>query len=82
MCGDSAILRSCKREKESLDIPSLTDTYRKMNLACVLLRQEITSLVPEQKEENYKCSWQEEEMAKMLKMLKFLKEVVKIVTSQ
>ena len=75
-------LANSRRKEESLNIPSLMDAYRKGTTAYWMLRQEITSLVHELKEERSKRSRQEEEMAEMLKTLKSLEEVVKTITSQ
>ena len=73
-------LAEARLEKESLNIPSLVDAYRKGTTAYWMVRQEIASLVHELKEERAKRSRHMEEMAEMLKTLKSLEEGMKIAT--
>ncbi|XP_053511830.1 cTAGE family member 2-like [Artibeus jamaicensis] len=75
-------LAEAGREKQSLNIPSLVDTYRKETTAYWVLRQEITSLVDQLKEERRRQSRHREEMAEMLMTLKALEEGVKTTTSR
>ena len=67
--GIEASLENAGLEKESLNIPSLTDTYRKVKKTSSMLMEELTYLVQELKEESSKWLKQEKEMAKMLKVL-------------
>lgn len=67
--GIEASLENARLEKESLNIPSLTDTYRKVKKTSSMLMEELTYLVQELKEESSKWPKQEKEMAKMLKVL-------------
>lgn len=62
-------------EKKSINITSLTNTYRKVGRTNVLMMEKLTSLTKELKE-SFKGSKQEEEMVKLLKMLESLEEVM------
>ena len=66
-------LEKAKLETESLNIPSLTDTYREMLKFNLILMEELSSLAQELDKERVKLSKQEEQVVEMFKELKFLK---------
>lgn len=72
-------LEKARLERESLNIPSLTVTYREMMRINLMLMEEVNSLAQELEKERVKQSKQEEEM---VEMLKFLEEVMRTTTSQ
>ena len=61
-------LENARLETESINIPSLTDTYRKLRRVNLILRQELNCLVQELIKERFMQSKQEEEMEEMLKV--------------
>lgn len=62
--GIQSSLDDGRRETASLNVPSLADTYRKVTTTYWILRQEITSVVHQLKEERSKRSMQEEEISR------------------
>ncbi|XP_032318232.1 LOW QUALITY PROTEIN: 8-amino-7-oxononanoate synthase-like [Camelus ferus] len=79
--GMETSVENARINKDSVNILSLADTYRKMMRVNLSLRKELNSLVKELKKGRFLQSKQEE-MAEMLKVLKFLVEVMRINTSQ
>ena len=75
-------LQKTKLENESLNILSLTDTYRKLRKVNLILRQEVNSVVQKLMKKRFMQSKEEEEMEEVLKVLKDLKEVMRITRSQ
>ena len=73
-------LENARLETESLNIPSLTDTYREMMKIHLILMEELSSLAQEVEKERVKQSKQEGEMVEMFKELKFLEEVMRTIT--
>ena len=67
-------------EKESLNIPSLTDTYRKVKRTNAVLMEEVTDLVEELKGERSQQSKDEEETAELLQVLECMEEVMRLAT--
>lgn len=80
--GIESSLENARREKDSLDIPRLADSYRKANGTNVMLREELNSLVQELKGESAKRSKQEGQVREMLRDLQCLEEIVRLTTSQ
>ena len=74
-------LENARLETKSLNIPSLTVTYREMMRINLMLMEEVNSLAQELEKERVKQSQQEEEMVEMLEELKFLEEVMRTTTS-
>lgn len=62
-------LEKARLERESLNIPSLTVTYREMMRINLMLMEEVNSLAQELEKERVMQSKQEEEMVEMLKFL-------------
>lgn len=71
-----------KLEKESFDIPSLADSYRKGKTTNVMLMKELNSLCRDLEEERAKRSQQEEQMMEMLKDLQALEDMMAFAQSQ
>ena len=82
MHGIESFSNDARCEKESLNVSNFSETDTKVTMDYWMLRQEITSLVHQPKEEKSKHSRQEEEITKVVKMLKSLEEVLKTSTSQ
>lgn len=80
--GMESSLDEARHVKESLKTLSLSDTCTKVTTTYWVLREEITSLLHQLKEEKLRRSRQEEEVAEMLKTIKSLEEVVKTSTSR
>ena len=75
-------LENARLETESINIPSLTDTYRKLRRVNLILRQEVNSVVQKLIKERFMQPKQEEEMEEVLKVFKSLEEVMRISRSQ
>ncbi|EFB24688.1 hypothetical protein PANDA_003954, partial [Ailuropoda melanoleuca] len=73
---------NARLEKESLNITSLMDTYRKVKRTNLMLMEELTSLIRELKEVRSKCSNQGEELVEVFKTPETPKEVTRLTTSQ
>ena len=69
-------LENARLESESINIPSLTDTYRKLRRVNLILRQEINSVVQKLIKERFM------QMEEVLKVFKSLEEVMRISISQ
>lgn len=69
-------LENARLESESINIPSLTDTYRKLRRVNLILRQEINSVVQKLIKERFM------QMEEVLKVFKSLEEVMRISRSQ
>ncbi|CAK7309528.1 cTAGE family member 9 [Vulpes lagopus] len=80
--GIELSLENARLEKESFNIGSLRDSYRKGKRINIMLMEELNSLVQELKEERSKTSKQEEQMAEMLKVLQSLEQIMRIITSK
>ena len=74
-------LKNARLETESLNIPSLTNTYRDMIRINLMLMEELNSLAQELEKERVMQFKQEQEMVEMFKELKFLEEVMRTTTS-
>ncbi|ELR61594.1 Putative protein cTAGE-6, partial [Bos mutus] len=75
-------LENARLESESINIPSLTDTYRELRRVNLILRQEVNSVVQKLIKERFMQPKQEEEMEEVLKVFKSLEEVMRISRSQ
>lgn len=75
-------LENARLEKESFNIGSLRDSYRKGKRINIMLMEELNVLVQELKEERSKFLKQEEQMAEMLKVLQSLEQIMRIITSK
>ncbi|CAD7680832.1 unnamed protein product [Nyctereutes procyonoides] len=80
--GVKPFSENTRLEKESLNITSLMDTYRKVKRTNSLLMEKLTSLIQELKEEKSKCSKQDEEMVEMFKMPEAPKDIMRLTMSQ
>lgn len=79
--GMESSLDDARRVKESLKTLCLSDTCTKVTTSYWVLREEIMPLLHQLKEEKFRRSRQEEELAEMLKTIKALEEVVNTSTS-
>lgn len=75
-------VEKAKLEKESFDIPSLADSYRKGKRTTVMLMKELQSLCRDLEEERAKRCQQEEQMMEMLKDLQALEDMMTFAKSQ
>lgn len=80
--GIDSSSENARLEREPLNIPGLTDAYRKVTRTNSVLMEELTGLVRELKAERAKRSKEEEEMAEMLKALASIEAVVRFSTSR
>ncbi|XP_032706786.1 cTAGE family member 9-like [Lontra canadensis] len=71
-----------KLEKESFDIPSFADSYRKGKTTNVMLMKKLHSLCRDLEEESAKRCQQEEQMMEMLKDLQALEDMMTFTKSQ
>ncbi|XP_032707089.1 cTAGE family member 9-like [Lontra canadensis] len=71
-----------KLEKESFDIPSLAESYRKAKTTNVMLMKELNSLCRDLEEERAKRSQQEEQMMEVLKDLQALEDMMTFAKSR
>ncbi|ELW58344.1 Putative protein cTAGE-6 [Tupaia chinensis] len=67
--GLESSLGRARRERESLDLPRLTEDYRTQQRLNVLLREELRSLLRQLEEERSRASEQEEQMVALLSLL-------------
>lgn len=74
-------LKKASLERESLNIPGLTETFREMLRINVILMEELNSLARELEKERIEPSKQKQEMVEMVEELEFLEEVMRTTTS-
>lgn len=74
-------LKKASLERESLNIPGLTETFREMLRINVILMEELNSLARELEKERVEPSKQKQEMVEMVEELEFLEEVMRTTTS-